>query len=129
MEETTNSAKKQQFIRYIITGTVGTLFQYGIYYVLLNLMDARIAYSIATVFYILITFLMTNYYTFRVKPTWSNSLGYLIQQGLNYLMQISFLSLFLHIGITKQLAPIPVYLIALPLNFFILRFIFKKKIR
>lgn len=129
MDSSNKSLKQQQFIRYIVTGTVGTLIQYGIYYMLLNLMDARMAYTIATVFYILVTFLMTNYYTFKVKPTWSNSIGYLIQQGINYVMQISFLSLFLYIGIPKQLAPIPVYLIALPLNFFILRFIFKKRIR
>lgn len=119
--------KKGEFIRYIITGTVATAVQYAIYYILCNIMEPHLAFTLATVVFVIVNFFMTNYFTFRVRPTWKNTVGFLGQQGINYLMQISFLSLFLWIGIPAKLAPVPVYLIALPTNFIILRFIFKKK--
>ncbi|MGL5317420.1 MAG: GtrA family protein [Bacteroidales bacterium] len=120
--------KKGEFIRYIITGTVATAVQYGVYYLLCATMQPHFAFTLATVAFVVVNFFMTNYYTFRVKPTWKNSIGFLGQQGINYVMQIGFLSLFLWMGISAKLAPVPVYLIALPTNFVILRFIFKKKV-
>ena len=45
----------------------------------------------------------------------------------NYLIHIGLLNLFLRLGFSRPLAPIPVFLIAIPVNFLLVRFVFKQK--
>lgn len=119
--------KRGEFIRFIITGAVATGVQYAIYYVLCHLMNPSIAFTIATVFFVLVNFVLTTYFTFHENPNWEKAGGFLLQQGMNYLLQLGFLNLFLWLNIPKELAPFPVFVIVLPINFIILRLIFKKK--
>ncbi|MEG1616905.1 MAG: GtrA family protein [Bacteroidales bacterium] len=119
-------SKKGEFIRFIITGATATGVQYGIYYVLCQLMNPSVAFTIATIFFVLVNFVLTTYFTFKEKPTWKKASGFLVQQGVNYLLQLGFLNLFLWLHIPKELAPFPVFVIVLPINFLLLRFIFKE---
>ena len=45
----------------------------------------------------------------------------------NYLIHIGLLNLFLRLGFSRPLAPIPVFLIAIPVNFFISEVLFSNK--
>lgn len=119
--------KKGEFIRFIITGTLGVCVQYAIYWPLCEMIDVNWAYSIAMLFYVVVNFLLTTYFTFKEQPNFKKTSGYLAQQGLNYSMQIIFLNLFIWMGISKELAPIPVFVLILPINFIILRLVFKRK--
>ena len=67
---------RQSFWEIVRFGTVGTtsmLIHYGIYYLLLPLMDMNIAYSIGYFLSFLCNFLMSSYFTFKVKPSWKRS--------------------------------------------------------
>ena len=46
---------------------------------------------------------------------------------LGYVLSIGLLNLFLRLGFSRPLAPIPVFLIAIPVNFLLVRFVFKQK--
>ena len=46
--------------------------------------------------------------------------------GFIYLLHVAFLNLFLWLGVSKSLAPIPVFAIVIPINFLLVRFVFKK---
>ena len=46
---------------------------------------------------------------------------------VNYLLHMALLNLFLFMGISKTWAPIPVFAIAIPINFLLVRFVFKHK--
>ena len=48
---------------------------------------------------------------------------------INYILHISLLNLFLWLGFSKPFAPIPVFTIAIPVNFLLVRFVFKYKER
>ncbi|MDO5571622.1 MAG: GtrA family protein [Bacteroidales bacterium] len=119
--------KRKQFIRYLIVGTIATIIQYGVYYLLINILNPSISYSIGFILSFFANYLLTTYFTFEQTSSWRKLFGFAGQQAFNYLFQLSFLNLFLYIGVQKELAPFPVFAIALPLNFLILRLVFGKK--
>lgn len=125
--EKKDGKKKKEFIRFLIVGTLATLILYAIYYVLCKMMHPSLAYSIAYFFSFLANFFLTSYYTFKKKPTLKKGIGFAAQQGLNYLIQLGFLNLFLWLDIPKEYAPFPVFVIVLPINFILLKWIFKDK--
>ena len=43
------------------------------------------------------------------------------------MLHIGLLNTFLWLGLSKTLAPIPVFAIAIPVNFLLVRFVFKRK--
>ena len=59
-------------------------------------------------------------------------LYFVLQRVINvnlcsYLLHMGLLNLSLWMGIPKPLAPIPVFAIAIPVNFLLVRFVFKRK--
>ncbi len=55
------------------------------------------------------------------------SLGFGGAHLCSYLLHMGLLNLSLWMGIPKPLAPIPVFAIAIPVNFLLVRFVFKRK--
>ena len=126
--ETTAAEKKRgQFVRFIITGTTATVVLYAIYYVLLLAMPINAAYSIGFAVSFVVNFLMTSIYTFRSRPNLGKGLGFAGQQAVNYVLQLGFLNIFVWLGVPKEVAPMPVFILILPINFLLLRFVFRKK--
>ena len=70
--------------------------------------------------------MLTSLFTFRTKATVSKGLGFGLAHLCNYLLQMGLLYVVLAAGISTALAPIPVYCISIPLNFLMVRFVFKK---
>lgn len=63
----------------------------------------------------------------RQKASWSKAFGFGGAHLFNYLLHIGLLNTFLWLGLSKTLAPIPVFAIAIPVNFLLVRFVFKRK--
>jgi putative flippase GtrA len=126
-EATPEQKKRGQFVRFIVTGTTATVVLYGVYYLLLLLMPLNPAYSIGFAVSFAVNFLMTSVYTFRSRPTVKGFVGFAGQQVFNYVMQLGCLNFFVWLGMAKEIAPIPVFIIILPINFILLRLVFKKK--
>ena len=121
---------RQSFWEIVRFGTVGTtsmLIHYGIYYLLLPLMDMNIAYSIGYFLSFLCNFLMSSYFTFKVKPSWKRLVRFTGSHGINYFVYLGLFNFFYWIGVSAELAPLPVYLIAVPISFLLVRFALKKK--
>jgi putative flippase GtrA len=116
-----------EFLRFAAVGVIATAIHYGLYYVLQKHINVNIAYTIGYVVSFLCNFYMTSYFTFRVKPSFVRLFGLGGAHIINYLIHIVLLNLFLFLGISKTLAPIPVFAIAIPINFLLVRFIFKSK--
>lgn len=114
-----------EFFRYGVVGAVTTALHYGIYWVLYRHINVNVAYSVGYITAFVLNFYLTCHFTFRVKPSWKRFAGMCSAHALNYLLQILFLNFFLWLGIAKGLAPVPVYAVAIPVNFFLLRLIFK----
>lgn len=117
----------QEIIRFCIVGTLATGIHYGIYLLLNKFILVWLAYSIGYVISFIFNFYLTSVFTFSEKATVRKGIGFVFSHLINYLLHILFLSLFIWMGVRDNYAPIPVYLIVIPINFLLVRFVFKSK--
>jgi putative flippase GtrA len=122
-----NRQRIMEFIRFGMVGTTAMIIHYGIYFVLLPLMDRNVAYTIGYFLSFLANFIMSSYFTFRVKPTTRRFIRFLSSHGVNYFVYLGLYNFFYWIGVPAELAPLPVYLIAVPISFLLVRLALKKK--
>lgn len=121
------NTKINEAIRFIIVGLIATIIHYSVYLLLNLLIINWVAYSIGYVISFFCNFMLTSKFTFQEKATFKKGIGFGISHLINYLIHLSLFSLFVKLGIPEQFAPIPVFAIAIPINFFLVRFVFKSK--
>lgn len=117
---------KIEFIRFCVVGVVATLIHYGIYYLLLHQVNVNIAYTIGYILSLCCNFWLSAKFTFKAEATTKRGLGFALSHLVNYGLQMLVLNISLSFGIPEPIAPIPVYLICVPVNFLLVRFVFKK---
>ena len=120
--------KVKEFIRFAIVGVISTGIHYGSYYLLNLVINVNIAYTIGYVVAWFVNFYLSAHFTFKSETSVKRGLGFAISHGINYVLHIVLLNLFLWIGISEMLAPIPVYCIAVPVNFVLVRYVFKARV-
>lgn len=118
-----------EVFRFGIVGSVATILHYAIYLFFNRYIknSPTLTYSIGYAFALVFNFLMSNYFTFKTKPTAKKGLGFGFSHFINYSLHILLLNLFLYLGLPKAYAPIPVYCVAIPVNFTLVSFFLKKK--
>lgn len=116
-----------EFVRFAIVGIIATAIHYGVYYILQWFIYVNIAYTIGYIVSFITNFYLSAYFTFGRKPSWGKALGFGGAHLFNYLLHIGLLNFFLWLGLSRPLAPIPVFSIAIPVNFLLVRFVFKGK--
>lgn len=117
----------QEIIRFGIVGVIATIIHYEIYLVLNLIITSWIAYSIGYGISFLGNFYLSNIFTFKTKPTFKKGVGFGLSHFINYLLQVILLSIFIKLGMPDKYAPIPVFCIAVPINFLMVRFVLKSK--
>ncbi|WP_443688358.1 GtrA family protein [Paraprevotella xylaniphila] len=115
------------FVRFGIVGVLATALHYGFYYLLHFVMGANAAFTVGYLLGFVFNFYMTSYFTFGTSPSWRKLFGMSGAYAFNYLLQIGLLNFFLCMGVDKVWAPFPVYAIAVPVNFILVRFVFTSK--
>lgn len=124
--------KLQEFIRFCIVGIVATGLHYGIYIALISLIHlngelwTNVAYTIGYILSWCCNLWLTAHFTFRESVSIKRGAGFAISHAINYGLHIGFLNLFIWMGISSQWAPIPVYCLVIPINFILVRTVFKK---
>ena len=116
-----------EFIRFVMVGILATALHYGIYFLLQRFINVNIAYTLGYAPELYRQFLPYRIFHVRQKPSWSKAFGFGGAHLFNYLLHIGLLNTFLWLGLSKTLAPIPVFAIAIPVNFLLVRFVFKRK--
>lgn len=114
-------------LRFALVGILATGLHYALYSLLRLVMWAELAYTIGYVASFVLNFYLTARFTFRAAPSWRRLAGMAGAHGVNYLLHISLLTLFLHLGVPEAWAPLPVFAIAIPVNFILVRFVFKSR--
>ena len=115
----------QEIIRFGIVGILATAIHYSIYWILQQYINHNIAYTLGYGISFICNFFLTAHFTFKKKATIKKGIGFGLSHLYNYLLQLGLLNLFINIGINKGLAPILVFAIAIPINFLLVRFVFK----
>lgn len=126
-----SKSKRYQFIRYCTVGTLAAGIHYGVYFVLqeYELVNLNIAYTIGYATSFVCNFFMTSYFTFRSNPSLKRALGFGGSHLVNYLIHMGLFNLFLSLDVNQEIAPLFVLAVAVPVNFVMLRFVFKHKQR
>jgi putative flippase GtrA len=116
-----------QFFRFGVVGVFCTLLHYGLYLCLYRFIGENAAYILGYVFSFIANFFLTSYFTFHSLPSWRKFVGMLGAHGINMILHLILLNLFLWIGLSNKWAPIPVFVIAVPINFILVRYVFRSK--
>ena len=108
-----DEARRQQIgevLRFVIVGVAATLLQYGIYSALILLIRSDASAAQAQLF-----------------STAAMTVGYAISFVFNFVASTRYtLNLFLWLGMSRQLAPVPMFGICVPINFLLVRFFLKR---
>lgn len=115
-----------ELVRFGLVGVMATGLHWLVYWVMLPWCNAYAAYTVAYVLSFLANFLATSYVTFRTRPTWARLGGMAGAHAVNYAVHIVLLAAMLRLGVPERWAPAPVYCVAVPINFVLVRLVFKK---
>ena len=126
IEETRKKGGTGQFLRFCINGVIAAAIHYGVYFLLQLWIDVNIAYTVGYIVSFIYNFIATNYFTFHTTPTWKNFIGFAGSHGVNYFLHIVLFNIFLWLGVHRLIAPPLVMLVAMIVQFIILRFVFTK---
>lgn len=123
-----NSDKKTaEFLRFCINGCLAVCIQYGVYWALLHFgAEKNIAFTTGYIVSFAYNFIATSYWTFHSRPTWKRFTGFAGSHVVNYLVQIVFLNAFCWLGFTEKISGLLAMAAAVPINYVILHFIYKK---
>ena len=113
-------------VRFGVVGVAATGLHYALYVWLQTFVQVDVAYTLAYAVSFVANFYLTSYFTFHSAPSWRKLVGMGGAHVVNYLLHMLLLNLFLWIGIPQVYAPLPVFAIAVPVNFLLVRFVFKK---
>ena len=112
-------------LRFGIVGLTATAIQYATYWVGLQFTNHNLAMSVAYLLSFAFNLWASMRYTFRVDATPGRWAGFAVAHVVNYLLQMATLNLFVDLGVSKTLAPLPMFAVCVPINFLLVRFFLK----
>ena len=118
--------KLGEVVRFGVVGVAAVLIQYGVYLLLVLFMNHNISMTLGYIISFIFNFIASTHYTFRVKANARRGAGFVLSHVINYFMQIAMLNVFIWLGISKQIAPMPMFGICVPVNFLLVRFFLKR---
>lgn len=114
-------------IRFVLVGTLAVGIQYGTYYLLIQMLPHNWAYIIGYLVSFVCNYILTTTITFRTKASRKNGIGFVLCHVVNLTLQIFLLNAFLYLGLSKELAPFPVFAISVPINYWMVRRVMRMK--
>lgn len=114
---------------FIICGAVNTGLTYALYALCLLLMSYKLAYSLAYVCGIVISYYLNSFFVFKEPVTLVKFLKYPVVYIVQYCLGIAVLYVCVDIlGVSQWLAPVIVIAVNLPVTFVISKFIIKGRV-
>ena len=115
-----------EMVRFSIVGVLITVIHYAVYWLLQLVVNVNIAWTAGYIAGFVVNYYLSARYIFREKATAQNGAGFGGAHLVNYFLQMSLLNFFLWLGWSAEWAPVGVYAISIPVNFLLVRFVFKK---
>lgn len=115
-----------EIIRFGIVGCIAVAVQYGVYCLCLHFLSHNLAFTIGYIVSFTVNYLLTTAFTFQKNRSLKNGVGFAVCHIINYLLQVGLLNLFLYFGLSKELAPIPIFAICVPTNFMLVKLVMRK---
>lgn len=127
-----SDSKRGQFLRFCINGCIAVAIQYVVYWLLIQLSvfggqgGANVAYTVSYIVSFCCNFVITSYWTFHSRPSWKRLVGFGSSHVVNFFVQLGFLNVYIWLGIPREWAALLAMGSAVPVNFMMLRFVYKK---
>ncbi|MBQ8457130.1 MAG: GtrA family protein [Prevotella sp.] len=115
-----------EMVRFSIVGVLITVIHYAVYWLLQLVINVNIAWTAGYIVGFVVNYYLSARYIFREKATAQNGAGFGGAHLVNYFLQMGLLNFFLWLGWSAEWAPVGVYSISIPVNFLLVRFVFKK---
>ncbi len=113
-------------MRFCVVGVAATAIHYGAYFVLHGAIGVGAAYTAGYLVSFAFNYAMSARFTFRKGASVASGVGFIAAHAVNYLLQMGLLHAFLWLGVGRALAPLPVYCVAVPTNFVLVRLVFRR---
>lgn len=133
-----NNPQVREFFRFAIVGIIAVCIHYGIYLLLLCALgielnaakgvcwQTNVAYTVGYVLAFCCNLWLTAHFTFKESITIKRTGGFLLSHLVNYGLHEGLLNLYLILGIPEWLTLPLILMIAVPVNFILVRTAFKK---
>ena len=119
----------KEMSRFVMVGLVATAIHYAVYCMLLPQMSHYAAFTVGYVVSFLCNYVLSSRFTFRVGASVQRFVSFALSHAANYFIQMVLLGLFIWLGVSKTLAPLPVYAVAVPVNYLMVRFALTRRSR
>ena len=116
-----------ELVRFGMVGLIAMAIHYGVYWFLIKVTNPTLAYTAGYGISLIFNFLLSVFFTFKTRPNLRRGVRFFLSHGINYLLSITLLQIFLHVGVPEVYAPFPVLAIAVPVNFMMVRIALKSK--
>lgn len=115
-----------EILRFGAVGVLATAIHYGIYWLLKKWIDVNAAFVVGYLLSFVCNYFLSAGFTFKVKTSIGTGVGFACSHLINLSLQTILLNVFLYLGLNENIAPIPVYAISVPVNFILVRYVFKR---
>lgn len=115
--------RMKEIIRFGITGATATVVLYGVYLIMLRYLAPAAAYTCAYLAAFAVNYILTTSFTFKVRKSMRNGIGFIISNIINYFVSMLLLKFFLWAGVPEAVAPAPTILLATISNYLITRLV------
>lgn len=126
LEKKLKSINYRQAFRFCVVGGVSTLIHYLAYLVALQWCGATSSYTIGYGIGFCVNYLLTTFFTFKSKVSKKNFAGFILSHVINYSLELLVLNALMLV-INKQLAGLLTLIVVVPINYIILKLIYKEK--
>lgn len=119
---------KNEFIRFCIVGSLATIIDAIIFYIVNQFCIYHVALMSGYILSLIFNYYMTVYWTFRQKHTIKNAIGVILAHMINlFVVRMGLMFIFVSVlYLSDQIAYIPTLLISMVTNFFVVRFVVKQ---
>ena len=114
-----------EIVRFSVVGVLVTAIHYVVYWLLQLVVNVNIAWTAGYIAGFVVNYYLSAYYIFREKTSVENGAGFGGAHLVNYFLQMVLLNFFIWLGFCATMAPIGVHAVSIPVNFLVVRFVFK----
>lgn len=125
LQRVRNLIRKSSFVRFLISGGINTIATYAAYLALLQATSYKVAYTVAYLLGIVISFFINRLFVFQTHRGWRSLVLFPFVYLAQYLASLAVVFAWVeHLDLPATLAPLIAILITVPLTFLLSRFVF-----
>ncbi len=116
----------KEAVRFGMVGVVATALHYGLYYLLLSVASPAVAFTIGYAVSFVCNYVLSSRFTFRVAMSVQRFSSFALSHLVNYFVGLTLLNVFLWLGLSPAIAPLPTFVISVPINFLLVRYALRR---